>query len=70
MRNSSFQEIHILATVLDPIMKSKLRGMGVDGLQFNHATESLRAKMMSLRIEETTSKDEQLRQNEARCSTD
>ena len=35
------KEIHILATVLDPIMKSKLRGMGVDGLQFHHATESL-----------------------------
>ena len=31
------QEIHILAAVLDPIMKTKfLRGMGVDGLQFNH----------------------------------
>jgi hypothetical protein len=44
------QEIHILATILDPIMKNKLPGMGgIDVVQFNHATESLRAKMMSLR---------------------
>jgi hypothetical protein len=48
------QDIHILATVLDPIMKDKLPGMTVDGSQFNHATESLRAKMMSLQIYERT----------------
>ena len=45
------QEIHILATVLDPIMQNKLPGTGVDAQQFNNATESLRAKMMSLKID-------------------
>ena len=63
------QEIQISATVLDPIMKSKLRGMCVDGFQFNHAIESLRAKMISLPIEETTSNDEQLWQNEGAALT-
>ncbi len=51
----TFQDIHILATVLDPTMKNKLPGMTVDGSQFNHATESLRAKMLSLQINERTS---------------
>ena len=49
------QDIHILATVLDPIMKNKLPGMTFDGSQFNHATESLRAKTMSLQIDERAS---------------
>ena len=49
------QEIHILATILDPIMKNKLPGMGgVDRAQFNRATESLQAKMMSLRNDDST----------------
>ena len=43
------QEIHILATILDPIRKNKLPGMGrIDVAQFNYATESLQAKMMNL----------------------
>jgi hypothetical protein len=43
--------------------------MGVAGLQFSHATESLRAKTMSLRIEETSSNDKQLRQNKGAALT-
>ena len=48
------QEIHILATLLDPIMKNKLPGMGIDAPQFKNATESLREKMMSLKIDDDT----------------
>lgn len=44
------EEIHILATILDPIMKNKLPGLGgVTKVQFKEAAETLRAKMMSLR---------------------
>jgi hAT family C-terminal dimerisation region len=48
------QEIHILATLLDPIMKNKLPGMGIDAPQFKNATESLREKMMSLKFDDDT----------------
>jgi hypothetical protein len=64
------QEIHILATVLDPIMKNKLPGMGVGGNQFNHATEILREKMMSLRNDGTASNGMRAEQQDAAAGAD